>query len=111
MSFFSFFRGGAVKPMDIQDGVVSFRKTAGAVLLDVRTHQEYVTGHIPGSVNLPLSDLAKISFPKSTPLYVYCASGSRSSRATSWLQKHGYHPVNIGGIYSYHGDLKTGGES
>ena len=40
---------------DINDGVKEFEGTEGAVLLDVRTADEYAEGHIPGSINIPLN--------------------------------------------------------
>ena len=52
MGFFSF-----MKSNDINAGVQRFRETADAVLLDVRSRQEYAAGHIPGSRNLPLDKL------------------------------------------------------
>ena len=51
MGFFDFLHGA-----DINEGVELFRSTPGALLLDVRTAQEYAGGHIPGSVNIPLQD-------------------------------------------------------
>ena len=39
---------------DINDGLRRFESTPGAVLLDVRTAEEYAAGHLPGSRNLPL---------------------------------------------------------
>ena len=47
MGFFDF-----LKQPDINQGVQSFQKTPGAVLLDVRTPEEYHQRHIPGSRNL-----------------------------------------------------------
>ena len=92
---------------DINKGVVEFRKTQGAVLLDVRTPKEYASGHIPESKNVPLKTIgdAKNVVPsKDTPLYVYCYSGGRSSKATKALKQMGYTNVkNIGGISSYRG--------
>ena len=42
------------KRTDINDGVDEFRNTPNAVLLDVRTKEEYKDGHIEGSINIPL---------------------------------------------------------
>lgn len=47
MGIFSFLRSP-----DINDGVAEFNKTNGAVLLDVRTVEEYRGGHIENSINL-----------------------------------------------------------
>lgn len=100
-----------LKTPDIGEGLARFRSTKGAVLLDVREPDEYADGHIPGSVNLPLSclDTAEISIPsRETPLFVYCLSGSRSAQALSRLRKLGYQKVeNIGGIRSYRGEKES----
>ena len=105
MGIFDFFRGP-----DINQGVKIFHDTKGAVLLDVREIDEYAAGHIPGSKNLPLSQLAqirKIVPDTSTPLFVYCLSGGRSSQATTALVRMGYTVVNnIGGISGYMGEVE-----
>ena len=91
-----------VKQPDINQGVQEFKNAAGAVLLDVRTPQEYREGHIPGSQNVPLQQLDKVeevTENKDTVLYVYCRSGARSRQAVSLLNHMGYTNVhNIGGI-------------
>ena len=105
MGFFDF-----LKQPDINKGVGEYRNTNGAVLLDVRTPQEYREGHIPGSKNVPLQQLDKISSVadnKNVPLFVYCYSGGRSRQAASMLQHMGYTNVqNIGGITAYQGKVE-----
>ena len=105
MGFFDFLKGP-----DIHAGLERFRATPGALLLDVREADEYAAGHIPGSLNLPLSaiDTAEISIPrKDTPLFVYCLAGTRSSQAVARLQRLGYAKVeNIGGIRAYRGETE-----
>ncbi len=97
------------KPKDINLGIKEYHTVPGAVLLDVRTPQEYKEGHIPGSKNVSLqtiSEIESITKKKETPLYVYCHSGARSSRAVSMLQRMGYTNVtNIGGIAAYSGKV------
>ncbi len=96
---------------DIDRGVAEFRAAPGAVLLDVRTPSEYRSGHIPGSVHLPLQRLDKIASVvqnKDTPLFVYCHSGARSRQAVSALERMGYSDVrNIGGIAAYTGEVES----
>ncbi len=98
-----------LKTKDINAGVRDFRSTEGAVLLDVRTAEEYREGHIDGSINLPLdriTAIASIVKDKSTPLFVHCLSGGRSGRAVDYLKQIGYNNVkNIGGIGSYTGKV------
>ena len=99
-----------LKQPDIHDGLQEFEKTPGAVLLDVRTSQEYREGHIPGSQNVPLQQLDKVeevTENKDTVLYVYCRSGARSRQAVSLLRAMGYTNVhNIGGIAAYSGKVE-----
>lgn len=94
---------------DINAGVAEYETTDGAVLLDVRTAEEYREGHIDKSVNLPLDKISSIENvvkDKSTPLYVHCRSGGRSGRAVSYLKQIGYTNVkNIGGISGYRGKV------
>lgn len=92
---------------DINDGVDQFQNTKNAVLLDVRTKEEYAQGHIPGSKNLPLQEIGNAEAQikdKNTPIFVYCLSGGRSGQARRQLLKMGYeHVTNIGGISAYRG--------
>ena len=105
MGLFDFFLNTA----DINTGVEEYEKNDGAVLLDVRTIEEYRDGHIDGSVNIPLDRISSVENTvkdKSTPLYVYCLSGGRSGQAVSYLKQIGYTNVkNIGGISSYRGKV------
>ena len=101
---------GLFRQPNIDQGVVDYHNTPGAVLLDVRTPQEYREGHIPGSKNVPLQRLDQVKAVagnKETTLFVYCYSGSRSRQAVSMLQRMGYTQVqNIGGIAAYSGKVE-----
>ena len=105
MSIFDFF-----KQPDINKGLKEYAEKENAVLLDVRTPQEYREGHIPGSKNIPLQTLDKVRSiveDMDTALFVYCRSGARSRQATAMLQHMGYTNVrNIGGIAAYHGKVE-----
>ena len=94
---------------DINAGVEQCSATPGAVLVDVRTAEEYAAGHIPGSVHVPLGRLEPIRFlaGADTPLFVYCHSGARSAAAAAELEDMGYTQVhNIGGIMFWQGYLE-----
>ena len=56
MGFFDLFQQA-----DIDQGVKEYLATPGAVLLDVRTSEEYRDGHIPGSKNVPLQEIGRAS--------------------------------------------------
>ena len=97
------------KSSDINRGVAECEATAGARLLDVRTPEEYLESHIPGSENVPLLQLEDLygEVDPDTALYVYCYSGSRSRMAAEQLLDMGYTNVhNIGGIVSYRGQVE-----
>ena len=104
MGFFDFLKG-----TDINQGLKEYRETPGAVLLDVRTPEEYREGRIPESVNLPLQTLNRadaVIEDKHTPVFVYCYSGSRSRQAAGLLGRMGYTRVkNLGGIAAYTGKV------
>ena len=105
MGFFDF-----LKQPDINQGVEQYKTTSGAILLDVRTPQEYTEGHIPGGQNLPLQSIDKAAIiidNKDTPLFVHCLSGGRSRQAAAVLKQMGYTNVtNIGGIADYRGKVE-----
>lgn len=98
-----------LKQPDINQGVEEYKAASDAVLVDVRTIQEYREGHIPESRNVPLQQLdriASVTKDKDTQLFVYCYSGSRSRQAVSMLRQMGYSNVkNIGGIAAYSGKV------
>ena len=94
----------------IDEGVAEFRATPNALLVDVRTPEEYAEGHIPGSVNIPLSVLpARMDElgDLDRPLFVHCLSGGRSGQAVMFLKREGFTNVkNIGGINAYTGKVE-----
>jgi rhodanese-related sulfurtransferase len=71
----------------------------GAQIVDVRTRGEFQTGHVRGSVNIPLdslpNNLSKIK--KDKPVITCCASGARSASALSILKSGGFSEVHNGG--------------
>ncbi len=76
----------------------------GAKVFDVRTVEEFQSGHYPGAVNIPIDQISKRIEEfgdKSRPIIVYCASGGRSSSARGVLLSFGYTDVtNAGGLSS-----------
>ncbi len=72
-----------------------------ALLVDVRTPQEYAGGHIPGAVNIPVDDLRSRlgELPHDRELAVYCQVGQRGYLATRILAQAGFKAVNLGGGY------------
>ena len=76
-----------------------------AILLDVRTQEEFDEGHIPGAVCLPNEFItAEMPFPfeKNAEILLYCRSGRRSAEATSKLRGMGFtHVFDFGGILDW----------
>lgn len=74
-------------------------KKNGAMFVDVRSAGEFAIGNAPGSINIPLQELGNRlgEIPKSSPVVLCCASGTRSGMARLLLKKNGYPKVhNIG---------------
>lgn len=73
------------------------------MLIDVRTQEEYITGHASNSVHIPLDILAeevvRQNIPKETPIAVCCESGGRSSYACMILEQLGFTRVTNAGSW------------
>ena len=67
------------------------QQLAAPTIIDVRNEQEWQQGHIEGSVNIPLRDLAERidEIPAAGDVVIHCQGGYRSTIATSMLQQHG----------------------
>lgn len=70
-----------------------------AQIIDVRSPGEYASGHIKGSINIPLDSLGKhfSKIKKDSPVITCCASGARSASAKRLLISQGYAEVHNGG--------------
>ena len=73
----------------------------GALVIDVRSPEEFQERHLPGVINIPLDrlgdEIARHAPDKAQPLLLHCRSGNRSSMGTSTLKKLGYqHVFNLG---------------
>jgi phage shock protein E len=74
----------------------------GAIILDVRSKSEFASGHIQGSVNIPVNELSQNLNrlkSKSKPIIACCASGMRSASAKGILESNGYLNVHNGGSW------------
>jgi rhodanese-related sulfurtransferase len=80
-------------------GMLPDLKKSGATLVDVRSAAEFASGSAPGTINIPLQELGSRlgEIPKTAPVVLCCASGTRSGMARMMLKKNGYKEVfNIG---------------
>ena len=68
------------------------RVVAGALLLDVREHDEWRSGHVMGAVHMPLGDLVRraAELPRDKEIVVMCLSGGRSQVACTLLARSGF---------------------
>lgn len=82
---------------------------SGALILDVRTKEEYANGHVKGSVNVPLNNLQsylKNIKSRDQAIITCCASGMRSASAKDILEGEGFTNVhNAGGWTSLRNSL------
>ncbi|MFQ3621106.1 MAG: rhodanese-like domain-containing protein [Spirochaetales bacterium] len=87
------------------------RKTEPFILVDVRTAEEYSSGHIPGALNIPVDSIGR-NYPtqdKDALIILYCRSGNRSGAAKQILEQAGFKRlVNFGGVNRWPKDLVTG---
>ena len=92
-----------LKQWHLED-MYSVLKEEGAVLLDVRTVQEYSRGHISGFKNIPLDELREHihEIEKGKPVYLICQSGLRSYIASRILEGYGYETYNFSGGFRYY---------
>lgn len=69
-------------------------------IIDVRTAQEFRSGNLKGSRNIPLDRLGR--FQSKDRVYVICETGARSKHAVKYLRKQGVDAINIkGGLARY----------
>ncbi|SJN42445.1 Rhodanese-like domain protein [Microbacterium esteraromaticum] len=70
----------------------------GVPLIDVRERDEYAAGHVPGAVNLPLSELGdRLAELPAEAFDVICQAGGRSGRAVEALSMRGHDATNVEG--------------
>ena len=71
-----------------------------AMVIDVRTADEYKSGHFSGAMNIPVEKIAKSSKrlgERDSPKIIYCASGARAKQAVRILKSMGFSSVHVGG--------------
>ncbi len=121
-------QGSAIKAEEVRalagHTVISF-DTADAILqhlpqnayfFDVRTAQEYESGHVSGAQNIPVdqveTDIPHLVPEKTDVIILYCRSGNRSAQASEKLEDLGYMVIlDAGGIIDYEGEQVSGSDS
>lgn len=94
---------GVVKQWRLED-LDALPRDGSAVLLDVRTGEEYRMGHIPGFVNIPVDELRERleELDRSKPVYAICQSGLRSYIACRILEGRGFTCCNFSGGFRFY---------
>ncbi len=93
MGFFNLF-GGNTNTVSVEEYLQK-----GAVVIDVRTKEEFTEGHVQGSKNIPLNTIgSRIQEIKKIgkPVITCCRSGARSDSAASILKQNGIDAINGG---------------
>ena len=89
---------------DINSEELKNKINQGALLIDVRSKQEYQEGHLPGAINIPEYEIVKRvqrEIPRKNQLIVvYCQYGGRSRNVYTIMRKMGY-----SNIYNLYGGL------
>lgn len=82
---------------DVKQNEINRLIKEGAILVDVRSPQEFKEGHLNGAISLPEYEIKnkaeKILKDKKAPIIVYCTTGQRSKKAQKKLEQKGY--VNV----------------
>ena len=81
------------------DDFAAAHATGTAQVVDVREHAEYRTGHVPGAASIPMGQLTNrlAEINRSTPVFVICQAGGRSSAMTDVLLHHGFDAHSVTG--------------
>jgi thioredoxin len=96
-----------IKTLDVKTYAEKLKETENPQLLDVRTPEEYSSGHIGNAVNVNWNSVDFVDeatkYDKSKPIFVYCKVGGRSSNAAEKLEELGFKEIyNLdGGIMKW----------
>lgn len=108
--------GGQVKAayrrVSAEEAQQIMKNESGYQIVDVRTPEEYASGHIPNAICIPNESIGKQPpaelSDKKQLLLIYCRSGRRSKEAANKLVELGYeNVVDFGGIIDWHGEKTT----
>lgn len=106
----------ADQPAEIDhDAFVAFQAGGDGVIVDVREPHEYMAGHIPGAVNLPLSRFDPAELPSDKSIVLVCQAGGRSAKALQRARADGVRDIRhyapgTGGWRARGGPIVAGGD-
>lgn len=86
---------------------------ANTTVIDVRSFDRFVAGHLPGAINIPLDTLEQAhqsgKIPINQPVTVVCQMGISSKTAADYLEAQGYDVTNLTeGMQAYTGPIEEG---
>jgi phage shock protein E len=77
--------------------VARINNNAAPTIIDVRTPEEFASGHVPGAINMPVNDIANsiknLNLKPADEIVVYCESGRRAKKAENTLKSKGFFEV------------------
>ena len=100
------------RQINMNEAITMMAEETGYIILDVRTKEEFASGHIPVAINIPNEAIGTTEIPelpnKDQLILVYYRSGNRSKQASAKLVALGYtNIVEFGGINSWPGEIVT----
>lgn len=94
---FAFTTNKNIKNVTADEAHQLIKTTKNLIILDVRSKQEFKSGHIPSSKSIPVGELSsrinELEKYKDNPILVHCASGGRSPAAVRVLLKHNFSEI------------------
>ena len=104
----------AIQTVDSKTAIQMMKESDNYLIVDVRTSQEFDSGHIENAINIDNNLIQKANQPLAQlpdtdqTIFIYCRSGNRSSQAAKKLESLGYTSIiDFGGIQNWDGDLIT----
>ena len=93
------------KSVAVQEFANIISDTTTIILVDVRTAEEYGSGHIENALNIDVKqddfeETAIKTLPKNKTIAVYCRSGRRSKKAAEILSQNGYKVIELDSGYT-----------
>ncbi len=88
-----------MNPVEVDIEQLEKARAAGTPVVDVRETEEYLEGHVPGVILLPMSEIAERveEVPADGQVYVICHLGGRSLKVVQWLRQQGVDAYSVAG--------------
>ena len=88
-----------MNPVEVDIEQLRKAQAEGTPLVDVRELDEYIGGHVPGAILLPMSEIVERvdEVPADGQVYVICHMGGRSLKVVQWLRLQGVDAWSVAG--------------